>query len=56
MYCLYLCEAIEATGAEFCVGADSSCLMNIEGYLRRHRMKARTLHIAELLSRSLGLG
>ena len=50
------CEAIEATGAEFCVGADSSCLMNIEGYFRRHRMKARTLHIAELLSRSLGLG
>ena len=49
------CEQIEATGAEFCVGADSSCLMNIEGYLRKHGMKARTLHIADLLAESLGL-
>ncbi|MCK5145638.1 (Fe-S)-binding protein [bacterium] len=49
------CESIEATGAEYCIGADSSCLMNIEGYLRKHGMKAKTLHIAELLSRSLDL-
>lgn len=49
------CESIEATGADYCIGADSSCLMNIEGYLRKHHMTARTLHIAELISRSLGL-
>lgn len=47
------CEYIEATEAEYCLGADSSCLMNIEGYLRKHKMKAKTLHVAELLSRSL---
>ena len=46
---------IEETGAEFCVGADSSCLMNIEGYLKSHNMKARTMHIADLLAMSLGL-
>lgn len=46
---------IEATGAEYCVGADSSCLMNIEGYLKSHNMKARTMHIADLLAMSLGL-
>ena len=49
------CRNIEATGAEFCIGADSSCLMNIEGYLRKHGMKAKTMHIAELLAESLGL-
>lgn len=49
------CHNIEASGAEFCIGADSSCLMNIEGYLRKHGMKAKTMHIAELLAESLGL-
>ena len=49
------CQYIEESGAEFCVGADSSCLMNIEGYLRKHRMKAKTMHIADLLARSLDL-
>lgn len=49
------CRNIEASGAEFCIGADSSCLMNIEGYLRRHGMNAKTMHIAELLATSRGL-
>ena len=47
------CEMIEATGADFCIGADAACLMNIEGYLRRHGMKARTMHIAELLDKAI---
>ena len=49
------CRNIEMSGAEFCIGADSSCLMNIEGYLRKNKMKARTMHIAELLALSLKL-
>lgn len=47
------CQFIEKSGAEFCVGADSSCLMNIEGYLRKNNMRARTMHIADLLAKSL---
>ncbi len=47
------CQYIENSGAEFCIGADSSCLMNIEGYLRKHNMRAKTMHIAELLAKSL---
>jgi len=49
------CRYIEESGAEYCVSADSSCLMNIEGYLKNHNMKARTLHIADLLAKSLKL-
>ncbi len=49
------CRYIEESGAEFVVGADSSCLMNIEGYLRKHEMKAKSLHIADLLAQSLSL-
>ena len=48
------CDLIEATGAEYCIGADSSCLMNIEGYQIRHKMKARTMHIAQLLEKVIG--
>ncbi len=49
------CRYIEESAAEFVVGADSSCLMNIEGYLRKHHMKAKSLHIADLLAQSLSL-
>lgn len=49
------CQYIEESNADYCIGADESCLMNIEGYLLKHRMKARTMHIATLLAKSLGL-
>jgi L-lactate dehydrogenase complex protein LldE len=49
------CQYIEESGAEYCIGADSSCLMNIEGYLKKHKMKAKTMHIADLLARSINL-
>jgi len=49
------CQFIENSNAEYCIGADSSCLMNIEGYLRKHNMHTETMHIANLLAKSLGL-
>jgi len=49
------CQYIIDSGAEFCVGADSSCLMNIEGYLRKHKHQAKTVHIADLLAMSLNI-
>lgn len=49
------CRYIEESGADFCIGADSSCLMNIEGYLKKHNKKAKTMHIADLLAKSLQL-
>ncbi len=49
------CRYIQESGAEYVIGADSSCLMNIQGYLEKHHMKAKTMHIAELLAMSLRL-
>jgi len=49
--CLY----IEQSGAEYCVGADPSCLMNISGYLKKNDKNIRTIHIADLLAESLNL-
>lgn len=49
------CGFIKESGAEFCVGSDSSCLMNIEGYMRKHKINSKTMHIAELIAESMNL-
>jgi L-lactate dehydrogenase complex protein LldE len=46
-------KAIAASGAEYIVANDSSCLMQIAGYLGRHRIAAKPLHLAELLGESM---
>ncbi|MEA1902673.1 MAG: (Fe-S)-binding protein [Actinomycetota bacterium] len=45
-------DRIEASGAEVLVGGDVSCLMHIEGGLRRRGSKVQVKHIAELLGGS----
>ena len=43
-------EAIVNTGAEYVVSIDSSCLMQIEGTLRRAGSPVRAMHLAEVLA------
>ncbi len=38
--------------AEYITGADMSCLMHMEGILRRQKSKVKVLHIAEILNSS----
>ena len=44
----------EASGAEFLTSTDPSCLMQIEGILRRRHSKVRTLHLASILAQTAG--
>lgn len=37
-------------GAEFITGADMSCLMHLEGILRRQKSPTKVVHIAEILN------
>ncbi len=37
-------------GAEIITGADMSCLMHMEGLLRRQKSKVKVMHIAEILN------
>jgi L-lactate dehydrogenase complex protein LldE len=37
-------------GAEFITGADMSCLMHMEGILRRNGSKVQVVHVAEILN------
>ena len=43
-------RSILNTGAEICTALDNSCLMQIEGFLRRQRSGVRCLHLAEILA------
>jgi len=46
-------RAIVASGAEYVVANDSSCLMQIAGYLSRKGLAAKPLHLAELLGENM---
>jgi L-lactate dehydrogenase complex protein LldE len=41
---------LNATGAEVLIAADNSCLMHIDGALRRERSGVRVMHLAEVLA------
>jgi len=47
---------IEKSGAEYVTAADPSCLMHIEGILRRKNLKARTIHVASILAQTAAAG
>lgn len=44
-------EAIRQTGADYVVSVDASCLMQIQGALRRAGLPIGALHLAEVLAR-----
>ncbi len=46
-------ESIAQSGAEYVVANDSSCLMQIAGYLSRNGIAAKPLHLADLLGEGL---
>lgn len=39
-----------ATGAEYITGADSSCLMHMQGVIESEQLSIRTKHIVEILT------
>ena len=41
------------TGAEYITGADSSCLMHMEGVIRREHLPIQTIHITQILTAGL---
>jgi L-lactate dehydrogenase complex protein LldE len=40
----------EATGGEYIVSTDHSCLMHLDGYIRKKGINIRTIHIADVLA------
>ncbi len=46
-------KAIERCGARYVVATDVSCLMHLDGLLRRKGLAIQTMHLAELLAQNL---
>lgn len=42
-----------ATGAEYITGADSSCLMHMQGIVERRKLPIRFIHVVQILSAGL---
>ncbi|MEG1718430.1 MAG: (Fe-S)-binding protein, partial [Bacteroidales bacterium] len=42
-----------ATGAEYIVSTDSSCLGNMEAYIKKQKLNIRCIHIADILASGL---
>ncbi len=43
-------DSIRRSGADYVVGTDASCLMQISGYLNRQRVPVQSIHLAEVLA------
>ncbi len=41
------------TGAEFIVSTEASCLMNINGYCKKHNLPIKGIHLADILAEGL---
>jgi len=41
------------SGAEYIVTTEASCLMNIEGYIKKNNMPIKAIHIADILASGL---
>jgi len=38
------------TGAEYIISTDLSCLMHIDGYIRKNGLQLKTIHLADVLA------
>ena len=39
-----------ATGAEYLISTDSSCLMHMDGYIKKHHIKLQIMHLVDVLA------
>lgn len=39
-----------ATGAEYIISTDSSCLLHLDGYIKAKQLPVKTMHIADVLA------
>ncbi|HXZ79960.1 MAG TPA: hypothetical protein VEG30_08525, partial [Terriglobales bacterium] len=47
---------IASTEAEYVTAIDPSCLLHLDGILRRGKSRARTIHLASILARTPNQG
>jgi L-lactate dehydrogenase complex protein LldE len=40
--------------ADYIISTDSSCLINLQAYIDQHKLKIKTIHIADVLASGWG--
>ena len=45
----------ERAGAEVLAAGDMSCLMHLEGIIRRRKIPMRVMHFAEIMAEAIGV-
>ncbi len=48
-------QAALKTGADYLISSDLSCLMHLDGYIKKHNLNIKSLHIADVLASGLGI-
>lgn len=43
-------SALQLPGVQYLISADMSCLMHLQGYILKHRLPLKTLHLADVLA------
>jgi len=43
-----------ATGAEYIISTDSSCLLQLQGYIDQHQLPIKTIHLVDVLETGWG--
>jgi L-lactate dehydrogenase complex protein LldE len=46
-------EKAMATGVEYIVSSEASCLMNMESYIRKQKLPIKTIHLADVLAQNI---
>lgn len=46
-------QSVLDTGAEYLVSTEASCLMHLDGYIRKHKIPVKIKHIADILAEGL---
>lgn len=46
-------ERALSTGAEYLVSTDASCLMHIDGYIQKHKLPLKCIHIVDILAANI---
>jgi len=43
-----------ATGAEYLISTDASCLMHLQSYIDKNNLSIKTMHLADVLAHGWG--
>jgi len=43
-----------AVGAEYIISTDASCLLHMQGYIDKHQLPIKSMHLADVLAHGWG--